>query len=227
MFWIRPIHLQRDLPLEISGHNYSKQIRNYIKEGGFILAGSILSAVSVCVTPPEVVPGNIIGAAMVCHRLFGTPIGLMTVLVNIPIMFFCMTFMGKKSLCYTIAAICGISFFTDLLQPVFPEMPLEKTFLFTIISSVLVGIAVGLLLRVGATTGGTTSIASILHYKKPRIPVGTALFLMDITIITVGIFALGKWEGILYSAIFTAVCSKVIDLIVEYKPVETKQERKE
>ena len=48
-------------------------------------AGALLAALAVDFLVDDVVTGGITGGAMLLHTFFGTPIGLLTLLVNIPL----------------------------------------------------------------------------------------------------------------------------------------------
>ena len=58
-------------------------LRDYL----MLTAGALLAAAAVdlFLVPNDVVTGGITGAAMLLHTFFGTPVGLVTLLANIPL----------------------------------------------------------------------------------------------------------------------------------------------
>ena len=79
------------------------------------------------------------------------------------------------------------------------------------------GIGAGLLMRAGGTMGGTTAIGRILEKRNPRLNMGNTLFVMDTAIIVVGSVLLKSFTGLLYSIVYTLVCSKAIGMIYSCK----------
>ena len=84
----------------------------------------------------------------------------------------------------------------------------------SVLGGVLMGIGAGLLMRAGGTMG------RILQKKHPAMNMGNALFIMDTTVILAGSILLKSFTGLLYSVVYTLVCSKAIDMIYSYKGVE-------
>lgn len=83
----------------------------------------------------------------------------------------------------------------------------------------LMALGAGLLMRAGGTMGGTTAIGRILQRRYPGMNMGYALFIMDITVILAGVILLKSFAGLMYSVVYTLVCSKVIDMVYSYKGV--------
>ena len=64
--------------------------------------------------------------------------------------------------------------------------------------------------------GGTTAVGRILKKYYPDMNMGRALFVMDTAIILTGAVLLKSFAGLLYSIVYTLVCSKVIDMIYSH-----------
>ncbi len=104
----------------------------------------------------------------------------------------------------------------------------------TFSASIIVGIGFGLVLRKGGTTGGT-NIPEVLINKRFKIPMSTAIYLIDGGIIVLGLLAFGL-ETTLYGVIALFLVGQITNATVIYghtriavhiittKPLEIKKE---
>lgn len=188
------------------------------KEVAILVIGCIFYVVStILINPVDIVPGSVLGISVVVHELWGISIGTVNLLCNIPIMILCTMCFGKKILLYTILIIISTSTLIDWWLPYFPVILAQYGLVLAILGGGLMGIGAGLLMRAGGTMGGTTAIGRILQKKNPKINMGYALFIMDTAIILIGTILLKSFTGLLYSIVYTFVCSKVIDIVYSYK----------
>lgn len=191
----------------------------YFKEILLILIGCVPYAWSmVVIDNVSTIPGSMIGVSVICNMLFGTPIGIINVLLNVPLMLIGMFFLGRKMLLYTVTALAGTSFLIDWWVPMFAPFFVKKPLILTIVGGVLMGIGAGLILLAGASLAGTTVIGKLLLRKFPRIQLGNVLILLDGIIICCGAFLLRDTMALLYSAIYTIICTKIIDYILYVLP---------
>ena len=79
-----------------------------------IVVGSILYALSVVlfIDPIHVIPGSVTGIAVITKALFNTPIGVVNLVINIPLILVAVFYLGKKLLIYTVITI----FLTSVLM---------------------------------------------------------------------------------------------------------------
>ncbi len=67
-----------------------------------LAVGCILYAVSaVLINPVDIVPGSVLGVSVIVHDLWGTPIRLVNLICNAPIMVLCTMCFGKRILIYS------------------------------------------------------------------------------------------------------------------------------
>ena len=78
----------------------------------------------------------------------------------------------------------------------------------------VVAIGIGMVLRSGATTGGTDVIIKYLRIKKPYLRTGTLFLIFDAVIIGTGWLVFQNLDVILYSAVSAMVTSQVLDLVL-------------
>ena len=82
-----------------------------------------------------------------------------------------------------------------------------------ILVGVLLGVGLGLILRGGATTGGTDMIARMVHRRFNFISVGMFLFALDFVVVIAAALTISG-EKALYALINIYICSKVIDSVM-------------
>lgn len=189
----------------------AKQIANEIL---WILVGCILYSLSVVwfIDPAQIIPGSVTGVAVVTKALFGIPIGVLNLVVNVPLVLIGVFYLGKKLLVYTALTVFLNSFLMDQLAVILRPMT-EDMFLASVVGGVMMGIGLGMILRVGATTGGTTVIGRLVVRKYPNLPISNILLVGDFIIITVGSILLQNWDLFLYSVVDLYVCVVAIDKV--------------
>jgi uncharacterized membrane-anchored protein YitT (DUF2179 family) len=87
-------------------------------------------------------------------------------------------------------------------------------FLNTVVAGVIYGIAIGLIFRSGATSGGSDIISMIIH-KYTKISLGTLVMVVDSVITLTTLIAFKQIRLPIYSIILIYIEGKIIDLIVE------------
>lgn len=179
---------------------------------GQIVLGCILggAAYPMFLTPNNIAPGGLTGVAMVLNYLFHTPVGTVSMLLNIPLFIIGWKAMGRVFVFRSLLATLLFSVMIDLIRvsPVTMD-PL----LATLFGGVLLGAGLGLILRGGATTGGTDMAARMVHRKIPHITVGAFLLVIDFSVVLLAAVAMGANEA-LYALISIFVSSKVLDVVL-------------
>ncbi|MCC8084528.1 MAG: YitT family protein [Clostridium sp.] len=198
----------KKIPAILSGYQI------YLKGILLILIGCIPYAWSmVVINHVSTIPGSAIGISVICNVLFKTPIGVVNLLLNVPIMFIGTFFFGRKILLYTIVALAGTSFLIDWWVPLYASHMIGNPFVLTILGGILMGIGAGIILSTGASLAGTTMIGKLLILKFTRMKLGNVLIILDGMIICCGALLMHNVMALLYSAIYTIICTKIIDLI--------------
>lgn len=183
-----------------------------------IVAGSVLFGVSVAVflNPSGIVTGGVSGIAIILHKLFDWNTGLLFLLLNLPILFAGLFLFGRRFMVSTVIATLLSSLATDLTATfLVPHLPvLTDQLLIGIIGGAASGAGLGLILRTGATTGGTDIIVKIIRRKYAHFKPGMLFFLIDSLILIAAAIATRSFENGLYSAIALFFSSALIDLVI-------------
>ena len=177
-----------------------------------ILLGSLVAAAAypAFLVPNNIAPGGLTGVATILNFLFHWPVGTVSLLLNIPLFIIGYRAMGRIFAFRSLIATVLFSILIDIL----PIRPVSTDpLLGTLFGGVVLGAGLGLILRGGATTGGSDMVARMVHRRLPFISVGMFLFAVDCLVVLVAAVAIGT-EQALYAFINIYVCSKVIDTVM-------------
>lgn len=170
-------------------------------------------------------PANLIAIgstaiAQILNRAFsfadiGIPIGVFTLILNIPLCIYGMKTVSIRFVLYSILSILVQSFWMmgwDWIKVDFGINPNDRFFL-GVIAGLLCGSAIGIALRYGTSTGGMDIIGQSLALKK-NISIGMFSSIINVllAIIAGGIVA-KSWDITLYTFIFIIISNLVVDKI--------------
>lgn len=181
----------------------------------FIVAGALVyaTAVTSLTAPNNIAPGGITGLCTMLNFMFGTPIGLMSFFINIPIVLWAVMDIGYKLVVRTVAAIVLSSLFIDLFtgfMPVYRGNPI----LVAVFSGACEGLGLSLTFIRGATTGGTDMVARLLERRMPQMSMGKLMLALDGIIVAASAVVFGSIENAMYACIDIFVCTSIIDTIL-------------
>lgn len=178
-----------------------------------IILGCLIggAAYPLFLVPNNIAPGGLTGVATILNYLFQAPVGMASMLMNIPLFIIGYKAMGKVFVWRSLVATVVFSLAIDLLQ--IPPMTVDPL-LGTLYGGVVLGVGLGLILRGGATTGGTDMVARMVHNRVPFISVGMFLMMIDCVVVVAAGIVMGSTEA-LYALICIVASSKVIDVVME------------
>ena len=197
-----------------------------------ITLGALVLALGqlVFIKPRHIPLGGVSGVALVVNYLWKLPIGLVSIVLNLPLFVLGWRTMGREFFYKTVYATVVNSIFLDILDPILPAFPVEML-LAALYGGIVMGAGYGLLFRAGGTSGGIDIVSKWLNGKKD-IPVGTTNFIINIFVIIGSAAIYGNPDSALYALVTSYVSSVVIDkmvygmdaqksaLIITRKPVE-------
>ncbi|MGI5976362.1 MAG: YitT family protein [Candidatus Limivicinus sp.] len=161
----------------------------------------------------SIVSGGVTGIAMILNRLFKIPVGLMSIIINIPLFIVAWKKFGRSLL---IGSLVGM-FLSSLFVDVFAAMDICLTtdpMLGAIIGGAIKGAGLGMIYYVGATTGGVDIAAKLFRRAYPQINFGTMILILDLVVVSAYALIFKIYESAMYSIIAMFVVSKVIDLVL-------------
>lgn len=177
--------------------------------GGLILAANV----NLFLVPNQVVSTGVTGLGMLAHYLWGWPIGVVTLVLNVPIFLAGGRWGGGwRFLLRSVYATGIMTAGIDLLAPFLPPIQGDPL-IFTLFGGLLDGVGIGLVLRGQGTTGGTDIVAQLLHRHR-GIAFGTTFIVVNSVILLVAASVVGL-VPVLYALIVNFVSGRVVDTVQE------------
>ena len=174
--------------------------------GCFVSAAGIYSFAVASGVPVT----GVAGVCAILYRLFGIPMGLSNVLINIPIILFSYKVLGKSFLLRSMRCMVLFAVFTDYLLPMVPVYTGDRL-LATLCGGVICGIGDALIYMQNSSTGGIDFITMAVKVKHPHLPFGNITFAAALAVIVANGLVFHDVDSIIYGLIFNFVCSAVIN----------------
>ena len=221
--------------------NSKNKIKREIIAYVLLTIGSALFAIGdvMFVNPYLMAPGGTYGLSNVFNTLWPWKISLYAICMDIPLLIIGTWILGPKFGVKTIISTILIFAFTFVLEswwgynPVIHDGAISATgghsfvpiphdggwfrpdyFLNTVLAGIIYGIAIGLIFRSGATSGGSDIISMIIH-KYTKISLGTLVMVVDGIITLITLVAFGDIRLPIYSILIIVIEGKVIDFVVD------------
>lgn len=181
---------------------------------GVLLGNAVLAfTVAAFIVPNGIIMGGATGIGLaISHYL---PVSLSTVIFALNAVLFVLgaLVLGRKFAVATIAS----TFIYPMLLSVMQSIPgidrlTDNILLSTLYAGILVGLGIGLIVRVGASTGGTDIVALVFN-KWFHLPVAIMLYVVDFLILGCQIFFSDTEQvmyGILALVMYTVILNKVM-----------------
>ena len=190
-----------------------KRLHPVLQYVGIILASLLYAAaIALFLDPNQLAPGGVSGIAIILNRLCGLPTGTLILLMNIPLLALGMWKLGWKFVLSTVVAVAASSVFTDLLAPYGPLT--TDPLLAACAGGALLAVGMGILFKLGATSGGTDILIRVIKLKYKHLKTGSLFLATDCCVIAASALVFGDIDLALYAAIATIVSSFCLDLVL-------------
>ncbi len=154
------------------------------------------------------------GIAIIMYHLLNIPVGVGTILLNIPVAVFCYKFLGRDFFLRSIKTTVISSVFIDYVAPLFPVYQGNRL-LAALCMGVLCGIGYAMIFMRSSSTGGQDFISMSIKKVKPHISLGMITFVLDMMTIAAGsILVFRDVDGFIYGIIVTYLMAIVMDKIM-------------
>jgi len=174
---------------------------------GCVIGGA---AYPLFLVPNQIAPGGLTGIATILNYLFNLPVGITSMALNLPLFLIGYRAMGRVFVFRSLIATVLFSVCIDLIR--LPPLT-DDVLLGSVYGAILLGAGLGLILRGGATTGGSDMIARMVHNRFPIISVGAFLFLVDCLVILAAAFTMSA-RAALYALICIFISARAVDLVL-------------
>ena len=151
---------------------------------GLIIACMIMAVgLNMFLVPKTIAPGGLSGLSVVISKLTGFPVSNILFTISTPLLLFSVKILGKKDAIKTFIGMAILTLSLKVTEPLSTISLTDNTLLAAISGSILVGLSLGILFRIDASTGGTDLIALMLNRIIPSIPVSKCLSMIDGTVV--------------------------------------------
>lgn len=226
--------------MAIQKKDVKKEVFSYL----LVILGSALFAVGdvMFVNPYHLAPGGTYGLSNVLNTVWPWRISYYAICMDIPLLLIGTWILGPRFGIKTVLSTILIFFFTWLLETVWGYNPvvfigqvadvrpsdltswmdiphgggwfMPDFVVNTLLAGIIYGLAIGLIFKGGATSGGSDIISMILH-KYAKISLGTLVMIVDGCITLSTLIAFKQIRLPIYSILIIVIESYMIDLIVD------------
>ena len=196
-------------------------VKTFVIDYLIIILGCFIYAISMALfsSPNDIAPGGVMGISiLINHLLPALPIGILSLVLNIPLFIWGGLEIGWKYLSRSLSATVISSLMIDAF-----ELPFVANFvkpytgnplLVCIFGGILCGAGMSLIFNRGGSTGGTDIVSRIMHKRKPHVSLGKFMLICDAFVVAAAAVIYGNIENALYAIVFIFVSSKIVDTIV-------------
>ncbi|HBW34847.1 MAG: hypothetical protein VR66_15905 [Peptococcaceae bacterium BRH_c23] len=190
--------------------------------GGFIgiAVGAILAAYGIqgFIVYSGLSGGGVGGIALLLYYTVNLPIGVVTFILNVPLLVLGWREVDKQFVFKTIWGLVIFSFFLDLFIGVQP-LDFDDVFLGSLYGGVILGVSTAIVFHFGGSLGGTDIVSKIIQ-RKYGVPMGTSALAINGVIILISWAILGP-KAALYTLVMLFVYGRVLDVIQSGVPTKS------
>lgn len=194
-----------------------KYIWLYIVLGNGLLA----FAVAAFVLPCEFIMGGTTGIGILLGKFLPADTAALVLLFNLILLIFGGIVLGRQFFLTTVAG----SVLYPMMLGIFEHIPgidslTRNTMLAAVFAGLLMGIALGLVMRVGSSTGGMDVVNLVMH-KWLHWPISRCVYVTD-AVILAGQAIFSKPEPILYGIVLLVSEAIILDRVVQGRKKEVR-----
>ena len=156
---------------------------------------------------------GITGICAILYRLFGLPIGIATIVLNIPIVLFSYKKLGRAFFLRSLFCMAMFAVYTDTILPNWPVYQGDRL-LATICGGVIGGIGDALIYMQNASTGGLDFVTMAIKVKHPHLPFGNLTFAAALAVIVLNGVVFHDVDSVIYGLLFNYLVATVINKVM-------------
>lgn len=195
--------------------NQNHSVRKILANLAMILLGNTIYALAVAmfILPGGLITGGTTGLALFFFHQFGLPVTAFVSVFNVVMFLLGLWVLGKKFALTTLVS----TFFYPLVLGIFQQIPALTQFthdrmLCAVYAGLMIGFAIGIVIRAGASTGGM-DIPPLVLNKKLGLSVSVTMYAFDFTILLLQILFSDR-EQILYGILLVLIYTLVLDKVL-------------
>jgi len=199
-----------------------KTFRESLKITLFIVLGNATLAflVAAFVIPHDIIMGGTTGIALVMGRFINIDTATVVLVLNVILLIIGRIVLGRKFFLTTVAS----SLMYPMMLWVFQRIPgidslTDDDLLAGLFAGVLMGLALGMVMRVGSSTGGM-DVVNLIFHKWTHIPVSILVWITDIMVVAAQA-VVATSEQILIGIVVLVLETLVLDQVMIFGKAQT------
>lgn len=187
-----------------------KNLKNYV----ILTAAAVIYAVAISLflDPNNIAPGGVTGISILVNRFTKIPTGTVNMMINIPIVLLGFWRFGWRFICSTMYALALITIFINSLA-VYGAVT-DDLLIAAVLGGALIGVALALVFKAGATTGGIDIIVKVVRTKRRHIKTNILFLAFDSMVILASWMVFQDLTVAFYAGIAVITDSIVMDKIL-------------
>ena len=188
-------------------------LENLLTDYLLLTVGALLTAFAFAAffVTNDIAPGGVTGIATVLSSVTGLSVGLLSFLINVPLFAIGWRRVGVRFAVRSFISMILLSLLIDVM----PDFDLAgNMMLAAIFGGVTMGAGLGLVVRAGATTGGTDMAAMIVHEHWSMFTVPMVLFAIDGIVVIIAALNFGVQAG-LFALVSLYTSTKTMDSVIK------------
>ena len=180
-----------------------------------VLVGNLIYAliVKLFILPTNLMSSGTTGIALFMNHMFEIPVSLFILIFNLCMLIIGFLILGKTFAMTTIASTILYPLFLEFFNQCLGNYVItDNALLNTIFAGMGIGLALGIVIRSGASTGGMDIPPLLLHHFF-RIPISASLYVFDFIILSCQTLY-NPMERLLYGILLILLTSVVLDKVI-------------
>lgn len=179
------------------------------------LAGAFLFNIGIYnfAVNAEFAPVGVSGIALIFRFLFGFPMGVTSILLNIPILLVSYKLLGKKFLLRSIKSMIIFALVLDYAVPLLPVYN-GNPFYASICTGLFSGLGLTIVYLRNCSTGGVDFLVMAIRKIFPHLTIGQISLVVDTVVIIAGGFVFRNLDAVILGMISSIVTTMAIDKIM-------------
>ena len=192
---------------------FFKKVKREAKDVLMTLVAAIISVVALhtFVIPANFASSGVDGLCTILYEITGLNMGWFKLMINLPLLVLAWIFLNKKYVLYvmffTILDSVGVivleqvNFFVFVPESLTMVEVIGFRLIAAIFSGVMMGISIGIMLKLGYSSGGVDIVACLVHKIKPHFNVERIISVCAYSIVAISYFVYWDLTSILLSII--------------------------
>ena len=195
---------------------FPKKLKKIAQTSLFLLVGNVILAFGVAafIIPKNILMGGTTGIGILLSKFIPVETSLIVLTLNLILLITGLFILGKKFFVTTVVS----SILYPVLLGVMQRIPgiesiTDNTLLAVILGGAILGISIGMVMRVGSSTGGLDVFALMLS-KWTHLPVAVLVYVCDIVVLSAQLLAGSKPESLLFGIVLIVLQTIVLDKVM-------------